>query len=235
MSLPNETRKRIDDYKEQFDGDLQKAIAAELYSPFIVQDCLGVPVWAEADKMAELEAAFLNQEPEQPQEPGQNEETGEENKVSIATQGEGAATDPAENTATDQNEATAAETEKSAENLTDEVKPTDAAEAAPANDEEEATPDESESSKRVFTDSDLLQIVLEANKTNRTIGEVITEKLYGENPQPGEVNKRRVAYYKGLITTLLSGEVEEAAPTEETPTETATNENAAETVTNSES
>lgn len=84
-----------------------------------------------------------------------------------------------------------------------------------------------------FSDAELFEIVLSANKQNVTIGVAVVQKLYGEKgfdadgSYSGLVNVHKVAFVKGLITQLLNAktaEKVEEVQKEETPAEASTDE-----------
>lgn len=95
-----------------------------------------------------------------------------------------------------------------------------------------------------FSEVELFEIVLSANRQNITTGAAIIQKLYGEKgfdadgSFSGLVNVHKVAYVKGLITQLLNAKtaekVEESQPAAETPTEANTEPNKDESNTASE-
>lgn len=103
----------------------------------------------------------------------------------------------------------------------------------------EAEKEETETTEQTkFTEAELFEIVLSANKQNVTIGNAIVQKIYAEKgfdadgSFSGLVNVHKVAYVKGLITQLLNSQkveevekVAEVEATEEKPTEATTDAN----------
>lgn len=105
-------------------------------------------------------------------------------------------------------------TEKQPDEKAEETEAVEAAEAA-----------ENPETGKKFTDAELFAVILEANKSNVTIGEAIKKLIFNNE----EVNNYQIGHVKGLITQLLNSQaaekVEEVAPDAEKPAEAAENVN----------
>lgn len=199
--------KIINSAKENYNGDIRTAIAVHLYGEMVVFDC-GNQIPA----WAELEKI--------------NEIESQVNNELALQQLQGEK--PKDKTP----EGDTPEGEKVAE-----TQVSIATESTGADEKEAEKVEEEQTEQTKFSDAELFEIVLSANKQNVTIGTAIVQKMYGDKgfdadgSFAGLVNIHKVAYVKGLITQLLNSEkveevekVAEVQPTEEKPTDANTDE-----------
>ena len=194
---------RIKEYQDLFDGDLRLGIAANIYGFGVVKRCAGLPSFADLEAISAIESEIATNEAETAL---QGQQLNSDDALKL---------EKAENSPIPVGSLNIEEDSPKVEELAK-------SDVSIATTEEVSGTLQDESEKTAFTDADILELILKANKENKTLGEVAAWAIYGEKAFDADgsfsaiVNVHKVAYVKGLITNLLNRSLETISTESET-------------------